>query len=152
MFTSCSFDEKNNKLDYYRGKDCLKKFCQDLKKQARSIIDFEKQEMIELTPEEKFRHYIEDESFICGKLFFEDSRNDYIKVRDHCHCTGKYRSAAHKTGNLMYNTPREIPVIFHNGSNYDYHFIINGLAEEFEEDFECLGENKKKMHNIFSTN
>ena len=25
----CSFDEKNYKLDYYRGKDCLKKFCQD---------------------------------------------------------------------------------------------------------------------------
>ena len=44
----------------------------------------------------------------------------------------------------MYNTPREIPVIFHNGSSYDYHFIIKGLAEEFEGDFECLGENKEK--------
>ena len=32
----------------------------------------------------------------------------------------------------MYNTPREIPVVFHNGSSYDYHFIIKGLAEEFE--------------------
>ena len=44
----------------------------------------------------------------------------------------------------MYNTPREIPVVFHNGSSYDYHFIIKGLAEEFERDFECLGENKEK--------
>ena len=43
----------------------------------------------------------------------------------------------------MYNTPREIPVIFHNGSSYDYHIIIKGLAEEFEGDFECLGENKE---------
>ena len=34
--------KKNNKLDYYRGKYCLKKFCQDLKKQAKSIVDFEK--------------------------------------------------------------------------------------------------------------
>ena len=40
LFTDCSFDKKNNKLDYYRGKDSLKRFCQDLKKQARSIIDF----------------------------------------------------------------------------------------------------------------
>ena len=32
----------------------------------------------------------------------------------------------------MYNTPREIPVLFHNGSSYDYHFKIKGLAEEFE--------------------
>ena len=31
---------KKNKLDYYRGKDSLKRFCQDLKKQAKSIIDF----------------------------------------------------------------------------------------------------------------
>ena len=41
----------------------------------------------------------------------------------------------------MYNTPREIPVIFHNGSSYDYHFLIKGLAEEFEGKFECLAEN-----------
>ena len=75
---------------------------------------------------------------------FEDAKNNYIKVRDHCHYTGKYRGAAHKRCNLMNNTPREIPVIFHNGSSYDYHFIIKGLAEEFEGNFECLGENKEK--------
>ena len=34
--------KKNNKLDYYRGKDCLKKFCQDFKKQTKSMVDFEK--------------------------------------------------------------------------------------------------------------
>ena len=44
----------------------------------------------------------------------------------------------------MYNKPREIPVVFHNGSSYDFHFIIKELAEEFEGDFECLGENKEK--------
>ena len=44
----------------------------------------------------------------------------------------------------MYNTPREIPVIFHNGSSHDCHFITKGLAEEFEGEFECLGENKEK--------
>ena len=40
--------------------------------------------------------------------------------------------------------PNEIPVVFHNGSNYDYHFIIKELANEFEGQFECLGENKEK--------
>ena len=34
--------------------------------------------------------------------------------------------------------------MFHNGSRYDYHFIIEGLAEEFEGEFECLGENAEK--------
>ena len=49
FFTDCSFDKKNNKLDYYRDKDSLKRFCQDLKKQARSIIDFQKKELPILT-------------------------------------------------------------------------------------------------------
>ena len=40
--------------------------------------------------------------------------------------------------------PNEIPVIFHNGSNYDYHFIIKELANEFTGQFECHGENKEK--------
>ena len=32
----------------------------------------------------------------------------------------------------------------HNGSTYDYHFIIKELACEFEGNFECLGENTEK--------
>ena len=38
----------------------------------------------------------------------------------------------------------EIPVIFDNGSNYDYHFMIKELANEFDGKFECLGENTEK--------
>ena len=34
--------------------------------------------------------------------------------------------------------------MFHNGSTYDYHFIIKNLAEEFEGRFECLRENTEK--------
>ena len=68
----------------------------------------------------------------------------YRKVRDHCHFTGKYRGAAHGICNLNYKANKEIPVIFHDGSTYDYHFIIKELAKEFERQFECLGENTKK--------
>ena len=42
LFNHCSFNEKINVIDYYRGKDCLKKFCQDLRNQTKSIVDFEK--------------------------------------------------------------------------------------------------------------
>ena len=34
--------------------------------------------------------------------------------------------------------------MFHNGSTYDYHFIIKELAKEFEGELECLGENTEK--------
>ena len=30
------------------------------------------------------------------------------------------------------NIPKAIPVVFRNGSNYNYHFIIKDLAKEFE--------------------
>ena len=39
---------------------------------------------------------------------------------------------------------KEIPIVFHNGSTYDYHFIIKELAKEFDGNFECLGENTEK--------
>ena len=45
---------------------------------------------------------------------------------------------------MRYKIPKEILVVFHNGSTYDYHFIIKELAKEFEGNFECLGENTEK--------
>ena len=42
------------------------------------------------------------------------------------------------------DVPNEIPVVFHNGSNYEYHFIIKEWANEFEGQFEFLGENTEK--------
>ena len=56
----------------------------------------------------------------------------YQKVRDHCHYTRKFRGAAHSICNLKYKVPKESPVVFHNGSTYDYHFMIKQLAEEFK--------------------
>ena len=73
-----------------------------------------------------------------------DDDDKYQKVRDHCHYTGKFRGAAHSICNLRYKTPKEIPAVFHNGSTYDYHFIINKLAKEFYDQLECLGENTEK--------
>ena len=45
---------------------------------------------------------------------------------------------------MRYKVPKEIPVVLHNGSNYDYHFIIKELVKEFDGNFECLGENTEK--------
>ena len=58
--------------------------------------------------------------------------------------TGKYELLAHSNCNLNYKIPKEIPVVFHNGSTYDYHFIIKQLAREFKGYFHCLGENTEK--------
>ena len=41
MFTSCSFEEKGNKLNYYKAKDCIEKLCKKFKKRAIKIISYE---------------------------------------------------------------------------------------------------------------
>ena len=96
LFTHCSFDTTKNKLGYYRGKK-----------------------------EEEKMHNKQKFCYICKKGFSTDDGNKkWFKVKDHCHYTGKYRGAAHDICNLRYIIPEEIPVVFHNGSTYDYHFII----------------------------
>ena len=140
LFTHCSFDKTRNKLNHYRGKDCMKKFCKDLREHATKIINYEKKNMLPLTTEEKTYHNEQKICYICKKEFDTNDKKHY-KVRDHCHYTGKYRGAAHNICNLRYKLPKEIPVVFHKGSTYDYHFTIKELVKEFDGNIECLGEN-----------
>ena len=145
LFTHCSFDATKNKLDYYRRKNRMKNFCLDLREHATKIINYEKKEMIPLTNKEKKMHNKQKVCCICEKRFStDDGKKKYFKVKDHCHYTGEYRGAAHGICNLKYKIPKEIPVVFHNSSAYYYHLIIKELAEEFEGQFECLGENTEK--------
>ena len=81
--------------------------------------------MIPLTKEEKKMHNEQKVYYACKKPFSTDDDNKkYDKVRDHCHYTGKHGSAAHDICNLRFKLLNKIPVVFHNGSTYDYHFII----------------------------
>ena len=72
----------------------------------------------------------------------DDKYKNKIKVRDHCHYTGKSRGAAHSKCNLNYKVPKDIPIIIHNVS-YDTHFIINQLAE-FKGELNCIEDNMEK--------
>ena len=133
IFTHCSFDSN----------DCMNKFCKDLREHVTKIINYEKKKMIPLTTEEKIYHNKQKICYICKKEFNNNDKNNY-KVRDHCHYMGKYRGAGHNICNLRYKVPKEIPIVFHNGSTYDYHFIMKELVKEFNGNFECLGENTEK--------
>ena len=123
----------------------MKTFCKDLREHATKIVNYEKKDMIPLTKEEEENHNKQIVCYICKKEFNTgNSDKKHHKVEDHCHYTGKYRSAAHNICNLRYKIPKEIPIIFHNSSTYDYHFIIKELVKEFDGNFECLGENTEK--------
>ena len=56
----------------------------------------------------------------------------YNQLRDYFHCAGKYRGTAHNIFHLIYKPLKEIPILFHNGSTYDYHFVVKKLVKESE--------------------
>ena len=112
----------------------MKNFCESLREHAMKIINFKMKKMKLLTKEQKESY---QNAKICC-IYKEKLENKYLndkkyhKVRDRCHYTGEYRGAAHTICNLKYSIPKKILIVFHNGSNYDDHFIIKELAEEFK--------------------
>ena len=103
----------------------MKTFC-TLREHATNVINFEKKKMLTLTKKEQKLHEDATAYYICGKrlpkMFAKDKNHG--KVRDHFLSTGKNRGAAHRICNLRFNVPNEIPVVFCNGSNYDYYLTI----------------------------
>ena len=67
LFTHCSFDRTKNKLDYYRGNNCMKNFCLDLREHATKIINYEKKEMIPLTKKRRENNNKQEVCHICKK-------------------------------------------------------------------------------------
>ena len=71
--------------------------------------------------------------WICQKLFVENDASEAggdDKVKDHCHFTGKFRGAAHRSCNFRFKKPTFIPVVFHNLSGYDAHLFIKNLGTD----------------------
>ena len=122
--------------------DVAKKFVLSLDKEAKKIYeiiksrDKEYYKKVVMTEEDKIDYEYATHCHICENKLGED------KVLDHCHLTGKYRGAAHKKCNLDYKIPKFIPVIIHNLSRYDSHFIINKLGLT-EGKIDCIPKNEE---------
>ena len=110
------------------------KVCEFFRKHAMKNFNFKKKKLKLLNKEHQ--EWYENAKICCIRK--ENIENKYLKdkkypkVRDHCHYTKEYRGATHSICNLKYNMPKKIPIVFQNGSNYDYYFIIKEFAEEFK--------------------
>ena len=122
------------------------------KKTGRKIIYLVKKEKVPLTDKENKSYENQKCCYICKGRFTKDNKkvrdhctfyNDHF-IRDHYHFTRKCRGVSHKKCNMNYKITKYITVVFHNGSTYDYHFIIKELVKEFKGKFVCLGKNTVK--------
>ena len=102
----------------------MKKFCESLREHTMDIINFKKKKN-NLLKEQQESYKNATICSICKEKFENKYVKDkYCKVRYHCNYVREYRGAVHNMCNLKYSVPNKIPLVFHNGSNYDYHFII----------------------------
>ena len=62
--------------------------------------------------------------YMCSGSF---TTTDY-KVRDHDHQNGKFLGAAHNSCNLKRRKQRHLKIFLHNGSKYDFHFLVKALV------------------------
>jgi len=53
-----------------------------------------------------------------------------VKCRDHDHLTGQYLGASCQSCNLKRTFQRHVPIFLHNGSKFDFHFIVRALAKK----------------------
>lgn len=112
-----------NKLVSYRGSDCVNKFVQYISEDAKKIYEVLNRNVPMLFTESDANDFRNaTKCHICNHMLFS------VRVRDHCHVTGRYRGAAHRHCNLQYKIPKFIPVVFHNLSGYDSHLFIKKLG------------------------
>ena len=118
------------------------KFLEMLEKEMRKIWERFKipKKMIFLEKEkEKFEN--ENVCWICKEKFQEEKAKQ--KVRDHCHFSGKYRGAAHRSCNLNFRKPKFTPIFFHNLSGYDSHLFVKDLGKK-NGNLKCIPNNEEK--------
>ena len=105
---------------------------------------YSKPKPLNLTPQEEKDFRSASHCHICEKRFrINKETGKILKVRDHCHFTGKYRGAAHNECNLECKKPLILPVIFHNLQGYDSHLFIKQLAK-VSGDLSCIPSTEEK--------
>ena len=85
-----SFDSEQNAQSFYRGKDCIKRFCCKIKESGTKVVNYEKKDMIPLTDNENNYYKDQERCYIYNKRFCynENEKSNfklYKKVRDHYH-------------------------------------------------------------------
>ena len=128
----CCYDDKYSKdIRIYRGENAVYRFMEQMLeevKYCKTVIKKHFNKPLVMTEDDEMCFKLMDECYICGEKYVEKD----VRVRDHCHITGKFRGSAHRDCNLKLRIKPEdikIPVIFHNLRGYDSHFIMQQIGE-----------------------
>ena len=128
----CCYDDKYSKdICIYRGENAVYIFMEQMLEEVKYCKDIIRRKFnkpLVMTEDDQMCFKLMDKCYICGEKYTDKD----VRVRDHCHITGKFRGSAHRDCNLQLRiTPEEIkiPVIFHNLRGYDSHFLMQQIGE-----------------------
>ena len=105
----------------YRGRDVSKRFIEELMREELYIKNIlSEMEPMQMTEQDEHCLQNSKQCHICERNFIEGID---IKVRDHCHISGKFRGASYQSFNLNFKYPPLIPVFCHGFSHFDSHRV-----------------------------
>ena len=129
----------------YTGVDCIDVFFKFLFSESQYITDILRKVNIPIktmTYKEICSYRDASRCQICCVLFDEHT---YLKVKDHCHLSGRYRQALCSRCNLTYAAQKyDIYVIMHGLSNYDSHFIVHNFSKYKESNIKIVPRTSEK--------
>ena len=150
----CCYDDKYTKpIQLYRGEKAVYKFLENILeevKYCKKVMKKHFNKPLRMTEENEQEFKKATKCHICDKEYEEYTEKD-IRVRDHCHITGKYRGSAHMDCNLQLRiNPKQIkiPVIFHNLRGYDSHFIMQEIGAIVKNNTYKNNKGEEKQMNI----
>ena len=127
----CCYDDKYTKQEQiYRGENAVYQFMEAMLeevKYCKKVVKRSFNKPLRMTEKDEAEFKKAEECHICERKYTDKD----IRVRDHCHITGKYRGSAHQECNLKLKIEPDnlkIPVIFHNLRGYDSHFIMQQIG------------------------
>ena len=128
----CCYDDKYSKdICIYRGENAVYKFMEKMLEEVeycKAVIKKHFNKPLVMTEVDEQHFKTMDGCHICGEKYTDKD----VRIRDHCHITGKFRGSAHQECNLKLRIKPEdikIPFIFHNLHEYDSHFIMQQIGE-----------------------
>ncbi|KYN07888.1 hypothetical protein ALC62_01136, partial [Cyphomyrmex costatus] len=140
-YVYCSYDDSLSGYRFRRDNNCISWFADELKNLAHSVQSVISTNVpMDFTQDDWRKFNNATHCHVCEKPFAKDD----TRARDHCHLTGRYRGPAHSNCNLNYKDSRCIPVVFHNLTGYDAHFIIKEIATAYEGHVDLLPITKEK--------
>ena len=127
----CCYDDKYSKpIQTYQSENAIYKFMEKMLEEVeycKAVVKKWFNKPLVMTEDDEMCFKLMDKCHICGENYtYKD-----VRIRDHCHITGKFRGSAHQECNLKLRIQPQslkILIVFHNLRGYDSHFIMQQIG------------------------